>query len=127
MKYYALYRVGSSKHPTQTSDSNGNPWLTYQAALDYLAASGVVFGHSEVREWRDIPSVLHVTSAPVEYDGFGTREMEVLGRSTRGNTVYRLIDVQDENLGWQIGRNASGMHPTMTVDEWDKDKESFLR
>jgi len=52
------------------------------------------------------------TTAPVEYDGFGTRTVRVIGRDN-GRDV-REVEIDERHLAWQETRYGSGMHPSWT-------------
>jgi hypothetical protein len=46
------------------------------------------------------------TDAPVDYDGFGTTTIIVVGKTRRGDV--RHVDVAPDHLRWQEGRYGSG-------------------
>jgi hypothetical protein len=59
------------------------------------------------------------TTAPANYDGFGTVEMEAdAGEDNRGLTI-RKVAVQHEHLDWQMARYASGLHGVVTAADAD--------
>ena len=63
----------------------------------------------------EAPSRLFVTDAPEDYDGFGTYTVEHLPAPHEG---FRVVDIADEHARWQIGRNMSGMHATVPIEQW---------
>lgn len=61
--------------------------------------------------------VILFTTAPVDYDGFSTRELvQIAGRDDRGRKI-RKISVLPRDLEWQKGRYASGMYAVATPEE----------
>lgn len=66
------------------------------------------------------------TTAPEAYDGFGTKTINPdCGKNSNGKT-WRLIQIEDRNLNWQDGRNGSGMHPTISVDDFIKFRSLYV-
>jgi len=65
------------------------------------------------------------TTAPEDYDGFGTRTVETIGKGVRGK-AWRLIETPAEHINWQKGRNGSGLHPTWSREEWEEQKEFYF-
>ena len=59
------------------------------------------------------------TTAPVDYDGFGTRTVRLAGHTDRGKTV-RLVETADEHATWQRLRYQSGMCLAVDESEWRK-------
>jgi DNA polymerase III sliding clamp (beta) subunit (PCNA family) len=71
-------------------------------------------------------SAFYFTTAPVDYDGFGTRTMETdCGRSS-GWKVWRKIQVFDQHFNWQNGRNGSGFHPTVPAQQFAELRSVFV-
>jgi hypothetical protein len=64
------------------------------------------------------PTVELVTSAPEQYDGFGTTTVERLPYRTRGGGDLRRVRVQAQHLTWQSQRYASGLHLRVPLAEW---------
>lgn len=63
-------------------------------------------------------SELFYTTAPADYDGFGTRTVrDNCGKNNMGKT-WRLIQIRDDAYQWQNGRNGSGLHATVTVSDF---------
>ena len=62
-------------------------------------------------------TVVRYTTAPVEYDGFGTLTICVVG-ILDGKKPVRKISCQAQHVRWQEARNGSGMHPTFTPEEF---------
>lgn len=125
MKYYAIFEHGNDD-PIQTWDDKDEPFYTEQQAKDYVADLIECYGPEyfvdyEVRLWKDILSRPILTTAPVDYDGFGTREIRQVG--TDGRKVYRLVDVQNAHLVWQCMRYESGMHIAWDEEQWEKNKD----
>lgn len=73
----------------------------------------------DARELRDCapPLVEVVTTAPVDYDGFGTTTVEELAFRSRRGDRYRVVVVQEPHHGWQTMRYRSGMHSVTTRAE----------
>ena len=46
------------------------------------------------------------TNAPVDYDGFGTRTVKVVGKTANG--PVRKVETLDEHVEWQRSRYESG-------------------
>jgi DNA polymerase III sliding clamp (beta) subunit (PCNA family) len=68
----------------------------------------------------------YYTTAPEAYDGFGTKTITPdCGKNSNGKT-WRMIQVEDRNLNWQDGRNGSGMHPTISVDDFIKYRSLYV-
>ena len=61
---------------------------------------------------------LRYTTAPVDYDGFGTKCHGVVG-TTCGKDV-RLVGIDPDHLNWQDMRYGSGMHSCRTREDWDE-------
>lgn len=124
MQYYALFKVGS-KDPIQSFSHDDAPFYTQEEAeayLDEITKDRLWVNREdyEVRLWKHIPSVLRVTSAPVDYDGFGTRTVYTYALADSGRTrTFRTVDIQVDHLDWQTCRYASGLHTPMTVTEWE--------
>lgn len=57
------------------------------------------------------------TTAPVDYDGFGTRDRGVAGYD--GDKPVRLVEIDPRHLEWQTGRYGSGLHAALTRSQWD--------
>ena len=62
-------------------------------------------------------TVIRYTTAPVEYDGFQTVTVRIVGMLD-GKKPVREICCQAEHVRWQEQRNGSGMHPTYTPEEF---------
>ncbi len=60
-------------------------------------------------------TILTYTDAPVDYDGFGTRTLRVVGTGPRGSV--RLVETPDLHLEWQRARYASGMYLSASESE----------
>jgi hypothetical protein len=83
---------------------------------------------TRIKNWRLLPMkeaaattganhVLLYTTAPGEYDGFGTQTLDAdTGRDNRG-MVVRLVSVKPEHLDWQQQRYASGLHGYATPED----------
>jgi len=57
------------------------------------------------------------TTAPSDYDGFGTVTYEFeAGTDNRGLTV-RKVGIEPDHWDWQTGRYLSGMHAVATEEE----------
>lgn len=61
--------------------------------------------------------LVRYTTAPIDYDGFGTFGAPV---AAQANVLWREIYVQPENLEWQLQRNGSGLHTTIDKGEFEK-------
>ena len=48
------------------------------------------------------------TDAPVDFDGFSTRTVKVVGKNEKGRDV-RLIEILKRDYDWQTMRYSSGM------------------
>ena len=60
------------------------------------------------------------TTAPVDYDGFGTKTLvERAGLTERGKAV-RLVETPEEYTKWQRMRYGSGLHLAVDEGEWNK-------
>lgn len=53
------------------------------------------------------------TTAPATYDGFGTRTLRIVGVD-KAHRAVREVRIDDEHLGWQETRYASGGYYTQT-------------
>lgn len=62
------------------------------------------------------------TTAPVDYDCFGTTTAEICG-DWYGKPLRRIL-CHPNHVGYQEGRNGSGMHPTWNVDPRVKAREA---
>ena len=65
-----------------------------------------------------IMQTLRYTTAPVDYDGFGTVDHGIVGE-TSGKEV-RLVGISPEHLDWQEMRYGSGMHCSHSKDSWNE-------
>lgn len=59
------------------------------------------------------------TSAPEDYDGFGTTTIRVAGINRRGQSV-REVETPDSAVEWQRMRYGSGLHLAASVEEFAK-------
>jgi hypothetical protein len=86
--------------------------------FDTLDAAGLAADeHVRAELAQAPPAVVRITSAPEEYDGFGTRTMELLperGRVAR----YRRVAILERHLDWQRLRYASGLFACVGEDEF---------
>lgn len=59
------------------------------------------------------------TTAPKEYDGFGTRTLIPVVGYDNGKVV-RKVEIDPQHRGWQEARYGSGMHALWTEDDFHK-------
>src|SRR5579871_5217081 len=57
------------------------------------------------------------TTAPACFDGFSTKTVNPDAGRDCGKVV-REVEIEDRDVEWQKGRNASGLHNLLTPDEW---------
>lgn len=72
------------------------------------------------------PPIRIYTDAPESYDGFGTRTIDVVGTSTRGNPV-RLVEVLPVHLEWQRSRYLSGLYISATEEQWPQMQSCIMK
>lgn len=65
------------------------------------------------------PEVITYTTAPEDYDWFGTHTIEVVGNDKRGKDI-RKVASSDKYVESQRGRYASGNHLAVDETEWKK-------
>lgn len=58
------------------------------------------------------------TTAPDDYDGFGTRTIGIVGYDS-GKPV-RQVEIHPEHLRWQESRYGSGMHAAWKPEEFER-------
>jgi hypothetical protein len=96
---------------TATGETDHSGVLDEDSAREYAAR--IDAAHDDSAEYdvaNDPLRVILVTSAPEEYDGFGTVTLAMLPWLTReGGYQYRRVSVNPEYLDWQQNRYASGM------------------
>ena len=100
MKWYQL---------TWDGNDHGDPKHTREDAEAYAAECAERYPdaaaeHPFLIEVTERPSALYRTTAPDDYDGFGTRTTE------RHDDGSRTVDILDEHATWQTLRYSSGMH-----------------
>jgi hypothetical protein len=64
-----------------------------------------------------------LTTAPDDYDGFGTRTVRIAGwlqRTDREPEEVRLVETPEEHVDWQRGRYSSGIYLVNTPEQWRK-------
>lgn len=61
---------------------------------------------------------LYYTTAPVDYDGFGTKTVRANCGLNNNGKIWRLIQIRNDAFQWQNGRNGSGMHATVSVSDF---------
>ena len=73
-------------------------------------------------EYTPFPEGEHTyTTAPEEYDGFGTELIAEIGRMKKGGTTVRLVATPAEHLDWQRNRYYSGgIYFVGDFDAWKK-------
>lgn len=54
-------------------------------------------------------ATVYYTSAPIDYDGFSTTTLAVVGRCLRSGNPIRKVSTDQRDLDWQTGRYASGL------------------
>jgi hypothetical protein len=59
------------------------------------------------------------TTAPADYDWFGTRTVRIAGRDKRGKTI-RMVRSDPKHLQSQRDRYMSGLHMAVDETEWEK-------
>lgn len=59
------------------------------------------------------------TTAPIDYDGFGTRTVFPDCGSDSGKTI-RQVAIHAEHLQWQETRYSSGMHASWKPEDFDR-------
>ena len=67
--------------------------------------------------------LIHYTSAPENYDGFGTKTIRILGKDRKGDTI-RQVEIKNEHFMWQDTRYVSGLY--LSTKDLDT-AESFLK
>lgn len=61
------------------------------------------------------------TTAPVDYDWFGTTTVqENVGTTNRGKIIRKVEIPSSSRADMQIGRYQSGLHLAVDQTEWDK-------
>ena len=60
------------------------------------------------------------TTAPVDYDGFGTVTLKSPAGCTERGREVRLVLTPPEHVNWQRARYQSGMHMAVDDAEWQK-------
>ena len=59
------------------------------------------------------------TTAPADYDGFGTITDDIAGHDKHGKQVRR-VTVDPAYLNWQVMRYTSGLYMAADETEWQK-------
>jgi hypothetical protein len=59
------------------------------------------------------------TTAPTDYDWFGTKTVALVGVDSRGKTI-RKVSGPSSRVEAQRGRYASGLHMAVDETEWQK-------
>ena len=117
-----FWKVWSDKHDCHAVATEFPSKAEAEAERDrmiekYSDLKGVDDFQLSVRRVAALPASLIVTSAPIAYDGFGTRElMQYTADEPVGQKTYRLVLVQDQHKEWQMGRYWSGMHSCIALE-----------
>lgn len=90
-----------------------------------LDAWRAAFNAGEVEHLAGQGWVSRWTTAPADYDVFGTTTAELCG-DWRGKPLRRIL-CHPHHAGYQAGRNSSGMHPTFDVDPRVEEREAAER
>jgi len=116
----------------------GRSWAQFQgddAVQDYVCANDDYENHIEA--WRaawQTGAAQHLavqgwvsrwTTAPTDYDCFGTTTAELCG-DWHGKPLRRIL-CHPHHVSYQEGRNGSGMHPTWSVDPRIEEREAAAR
>ncbi len=74
---------------------------------------------------RRVSRVEIYTTAPAEYDGFGTHTLETLGDTKYGQPL-RKVSVRSDFIEWQTQRYLSGMYAAMGQADYDALKDIIM-
>jgi len=113
MRARKLYSVEYYGREVDTNLSLKNAQKAVDRAKSLVGAREL--GEVRITLAGDLPCRMWETTAPSEYDGFGTYEIAA-GVAEDGRRV-RLIEILERHLQWQTLRNASGLHATRNVEE----------
>jgi hypothetical protein len=64
------------------------------------------------------PRVVTYTTAPAEYDGFGTRIAQVMG--TYNGHIMRRVTTPERHVRWQRDRYGSGLFSSWSEQDWQQ-------
>jgi hypothetical protein len=64
------------------------------------------------------PRIVTYTTAPAEYDGFGTRIAQVMG--TYNGHVIRRVTTPERHVRWQRDRYGSGLFSSWSEQDWQQ-------
>ena len=70
--------------------------------------------------------LIYFTDAEEGYDGFGTRTVEIVGEGRKGRPI-RKVSIDPDHEKWQITRYSSGLNFSVPEDQWEADKDLYLK
>lgn len=74
---------------------------------------------SEREQLEEKPETVTYTTAPKDYDSWGTHTVAVAGTTDNGKTV-RKVASPPNYVEWQRDRYSSGLHMAVDETEWQK-------
>jgi hypothetical protein len=64
----------------------------------------------------DCTFIVKQTTAPVEYDGFGTFTIYEWNSGPTKADNFRIVLIREEHAQWQLARYSSGLHTACDAD-----------
>jgi len=74
----------------------------------------------------DAGRLIYFTDAEESYDGFGTRTVEIVGEGRKGRPI-RKVSIDPDHETWQLTRYSSGLNFSVPEDQWEADKDLYLK
>lgn len=71
----------------------------------------------------DIQFLVKQTSAPVEYDGFGTFTVYEWNSGPTKADNFRIVLIREQHVTWQLARYSSGMHTATDPESFVTDRD----
>lgn len=92
-------------------------------ASDHIAEDPAYYDKLETIEGKKEDTIIAYTDAKDNYDGFGTKTIEVTPYKTHRGDSVRKIELPVSNHSWQSMRYMSGNRSFMTESDFDKHKD----
>lgn len=94
-----------------------------EIAKDHIAEDPAYYDKLETIEGKKEDTIIAYTDAKDNYDGFGTKTIEVTPYKTHRGDSVRKIELPVSNHSWQSMRYMSGNRSFMTESDFDKHKD----
>lgn len=119
-----LYTRGFTPEATQILEElsqQGSIELTGPYTVRITEAGRYALAHPTTytlneEEMKPNQRTVFYTTAPADYDGFGTEALTTVG--TYNHKPLRKVRIHDPHISWQMNRYWSGLHPVFTEKQF---------